>query len=74
MCKYLNQSISLISLPGSPDTMFVGFRMACSGETDVMFFTNPINEDLQHPVQVSGITVIDSTEEAKVFIHRPDVR
>lgn len=54
--------------------MFVGFRTACSGETDVMFLTNPINEDLQHPVQVSGITVIDSTEEAKVFIHRPDVR
>lgn len=39
-----------------------------------MFMTNPINEDLQHPIHTSGITVVDSTEEAKVFIHRPDVR
>ncbi|KAM8840499.1 PKHD1 like 1, tandem duplicate 1 isoform 3-T3 [Spinachia spinachia] len=55
------------------DTMFVSFRTVCSGETDIMFITNPINEDLQHPVQVSGITMVDSTEEARVFIHRPDV-
>lgn len=39
-----------------------------------MFFTNPINEDLQHPVQVSRVTMVDSTQSAKVFIHRPDVR
>lgn len=38
-----------------------------------MFMTNPINEDLQHPVHVSGIAMADSTEGAKVFIHRPDV-
>lgn len=38
-----------------------------------MFITNPINEDLQHPVQVSGITMVDSTEGAKVFVHRPDL-
>ncbi|KAK9526506.1 hypothetical protein VZT92_015203 [Zoarces viviparus] len=55
------------------DTTFVGFKTVCSSETNFMFITNPINEDLQHPVQVSGITLIDSTEEAKVFIHRPDV-
>lgn len=39
-----------------------------------MFITNPINEDLQHPVHTSGITVVNSTDEAKVFIHRPDIR
>uniref|UniRef100_A0A8D0AJK6 PKHD1 like 1 n=1 Tax=Sander lucioperca TaxID=283035 RepID=A0A8D0AJK6_SANLU len=55
------------------DTTFVGFRDVCSGETNFMFITNPINEDLQHPVHVSGITMIDSTEQARVFIHRPDV-
>ncbi|KAM7384668.1 hypothetical protein PAMA_011835 [Pampus argenteus] len=55
------------------DTTFVGFKKVCSGETNVMFITNPLNEDLQHPVQVSGIKIIDSTEEAKVFIHRADV-
>lgn len=53
--------------------MFVGFRDVCSGETNVMFMTNPLNEDLQHPVQVSGLRLIDSTEEAEVFIHRPDL-
>ncbi|XP_037651430.1 PKHD1 like 1, tandem duplicate 1 [Sebastes umbrosus] len=55
------------------DTTFVGFRDVCSSEMNFMFLTNPINEDLQHPVQVSGITQVDSTEEARVFIHRPDV-
>lgn len=56
------------------DTTFVGFRNVCSSETNFMFFTNPINEDLQHPVQVSRVTMVDSTQAAKVFIHRPDVR
>lgn len=56
-----------------PDTTFVGFRNVCSSETNVMFITNPLNEDLQHPVQVSGLRTIDSTEEAKVFVHRADL-
>lgn len=38
-----------------------------------MFLTNPLNEDLQHPVQVSGLQLVDASEEAKVFIHRPDL-
>ncbi|XP_030644362.1 PKHD1 like 1, tandem duplicate 1 [Chanos chanos] len=56
------------------DTTFVGFKSVCSDEMNYMFFTNPKNEDLQHPVNVEQITMVDSTEEAKVFIHRPDVR
>uniref|UniRef100_A0A8C4EZ61 PKHD1 like 1, tandem duplicate 2 n=1 Tax=Dicentrarchus labrax TaxID=13489 RepID=A0A8C4EZ61_DICLA len=55
------------------DTTFVGFRNVCSSETNFMFITNPLNEDLQHPVQVSGIKTVDSTEGAKVFIHRADL-
>ncbi|XP_058475058.1 PKHD1 like 1, tandem duplicate 1 [Solea solea] len=55
------------------DTMFVGFKNVCSSETNFMFMTNPSNEDLQHPVQVSGIQMFDSTEGAQLFIHRPDV-
>ncbi|XP_062266639.1 PKHD1 like 1, tandem duplicate 1 [Platichthys flesus] len=55
------------------DTMFVNFRNVCSGQTNVMFMTSPTSEDLQHPVQVSGIQMVDSTENAKVFIHRADV-
>lgn len=39
-----------------------------------MFMTNPINEDLQHPIHTSALTMVDSTEEAKIFIHRPDVK
>lgn len=36
--------------------------------------TNPLNEDLQHPLQVSAVRLLDGTEDARVFIHRPDVR
>uniref|UniRef100_A0A3P9KTK4 Polycystic kidney and hepatic disease 1 (autosomal recessive)-like 1 n=1 Tax=Oryzias latipes TaxID=8090 RepID=A0A3P9KTK4_ORYLA len=55
------------------DTTFVNFNEICSGEKDAMFITNPINEDLQHPVEVSGIKMINSIEQSKVFVHRPDV-
>ncbi|XP_053190049.1 fibrocystin-L-like [Scomber japonicus] len=55
------------------DTTFVGFKNVCSTETNVMFMTNPMNDDLQHPVEVSGLKMIDSTELAKVFIHRADL-
>ncbi|XP_068431576.1 PKHD1 like 1, tandem duplicate 1 [Clinocottus analis] len=55
------------------DTTFAGFGKVCSNETTFMFMTNPNNEDLQHPVRVSGVTMSDSTEEARVFVHRPDV-
>lgn len=54
--------------------MFVGFQNVCSSETNFMFMTNPKNEDLQHPIQASGIQMFDSTENAQVFVHRPDVR
>ncbi|XP_069076732.1 fibrocystin-L-like isoform X2 [Pleurodeles waltl] len=55
------------------DSLFVGFKNVCSVETNVMFMTNPLNEDLQHPVHVSGIQMADTAHEAKIFIHRPDV-
>uniref|UniRef100_A0A3B3X637 G8 domain-containing protein n=1 Tax=Poecilia mexicana TaxID=48701 RepID=A0A3B3X637_9TELE len=55
------------------DTTFVGFRDVCSGERNYVFMTNPLNEDLQHPLQVSAVRMLDSTEDARVFIHRPDV-
>ncbi|KAM3929151.1 fibrocystin-L-like [Leptodactylus fuscus] len=55
------------------DTTFVRYKSVCSGQSNVMFMTNPGNEDLQHPVKVSRITTSDSSEDDKVFIHRPDV-
>uniref|UniRef100_A0AAR2IPV4 Polycystic kidney and hepatic disease 1 (autosomal recessive)-like 1 n=1 Tax=Pygocentrus nattereri TaxID=42514 RepID=A0AAR2IPV4_PYGNA len=55
------------------DTTFAGFRNVCLSQTDYMFMTNPGNDDLQHPIYVKRITKIDSTEEAQVFIYRPDL-
>lgn len=62
---------SIISISGST---FVGFKDVCSGETNVVFITNPLNEDLQHPIHVKNIQLVDTTEKAKIFIHRPDIR
>ena len=56
------------------DTTFVGFKNVCSGETNVIFITNPLNEDLQHPIHVKNIQLVDTTEQSKIFIHRPDLR
>ncbi|XP_011607160.2 fibrocystin-L isoform X2 [Takifugu rubripes] len=71
---HLNMNYNAIKgLMTVQNTVFVGFRNVCSSETNFMFITNPINEDLQHPIHTSGITVVDSTDEAKVFIHRPDI-
>ncbi|KAK2836335.1 hypothetical protein Q7C36_014204 [Tachysurus vachellii] len=55
------------------NTTFVGFTNVCSSETNYMFFTNPQNEDLQHPISVQRITKSNSTEGAQVFIHHPDL-
>ncbi|XP_077023612.1 fibrocystin-L [Tamandua tetradactyla] len=55
------------------DSTFVGFKNVCSGETNVIFITNPLNEDLQHPIHVKNIRLVDTTEQSKVYIHRPDI-
>ncbi|KAM4704928.1 fibrocystin-L [Rhinophrynus dorsalis] len=55
------------------DTTFVGYKNVCSGESNVMFMTSPTNDDLQHPIHVSGIRTSDSSEDQKIFIHRPDL-
>ncbi|XP_051699933.2 fibrocystin-L isoform X2 [Oryctolagus cuniculus] len=52
---------------------FVGFKNVCSGETNVIFITNPLNEDLQHPIYVKNIQLVDTIEQSKIFIHRPDI-
>ncbi|NP_001123871.1 PKHD1 like 1, tandem duplicate 2 isoform 1 precursor [Danio rerio] len=55
------------------DTTFIGFQNVCSTERNYMFMTNPGNEDLQHPISVERITMINSTEDSLAFIHRPDL-
>uniref|UniRef100_A0A673UX60 Fibrocystin-L n=1 Tax=Suricata suricatta TaxID=37032 RepID=A0A673UX60_SURSU len=66
-----NAISGLLDISGST---FVGFKNVCSGETNVIFITNPLNEDLQHPVHVKNIQLVDTTEQSKIFIHRPDIR
>ncbi|OWK04128.1 hypothetical protein Celaphus_00016362, partial [Cervus elaphus hippelaphus] len=63
----------IMSYNSISDTTFVGFKNVCSGETNVIFITNPLNEDLQHPIHVKNIQLVDTTEHSKVFIHRPDL-
>ncbi|XP_043994771.1 fibrocystin-L-like isoform X2 [Gambusia affinis] len=71
---HLNMNYNAIKgLMTVTDTTFVGFRDICSGERNYVFMTNPLNEDLQHPLQVSAVRLLDGTEDARVFIHRPDV-
>ncbi|KAM3858592.1 fibrocystin-L-like [Diretmus argenteus] len=71
---HLNNNYNAIKgLMRVSDTTFVGFRNVCSSQSSAMFITNPANEDLQHPVQVQGLMSIDSAEESKVFIHRPNL-
>ncbi|KAJ8334858.1 hypothetical protein SKAU_G00404970 [Synaphobranchus kaupii] len=55
------------------DTTFVGFKGVCSGQMNVMFMTNPENEDLQHPTHVERVMMVDSVEDGRVFLHRADV-
>ncbi|XP_048215228.1 fibrocystin-L isoform X1 [Perognathus longimembris pacificus] len=65
-----NAITGLLDVSGST---FVGFKNVCSGESNVIFITNPLNEDLQHPIHVEKIQLVDSTEQSKIFIHRPDI-
>uniref|UniRef100_A0A8C0PQA0 Fibrocystin-L n=1 Tax=Canis lupus familiaris TaxID=9615 RepID=A0A8C0PQA0_CANLF len=65
-----NAISGLLEISGST---FVGFKNVCAGETNVIFITNPLNEDLQHPIHVKNIQLVDTTEQSKIFIHRPDV-
>ncbi|KAM5281038.1 fibrocystin-L [Ctenodactylus gundi] len=65
-----NAISGLLDISGST---FVGFKNVCSGETNVIFITNPLNEDLQHPIHVKNIQLVDTTEQSKIFIHRPDI-
>ncbi|XP_056273684.1 fibrocystin-L-like [Pseudoliparis swirei] len=74
MAHHINMNYNAIKgLMRVSDTTFAGFQKVCSEEMSFMFMTNPINEDLQHPVHVSGVTMVDSAEDNRVFIHRPDV-
>ncbi|XP_012578380.1 PREDICTED: fibrocystin-L [Condylura cristata] len=65
-----NAISGLLDISGST---FVGFKNVCSSETNVVFITNPLNEDLQHPIHVKNIQLVDTIEQSKIYIHRPDI-
>ncbi len=51
----------------------VNFGQSCGGR-DYAFATNPKNDDGQHPIQVSGVSLVNVQNASKVFIHRPNIR
>ena len=56
-----------------PDTTFENFGVKCGSRRDYMIFTSPGNEDGQHPVEVTGLTLNNVDEDSKLFFHRPSV-
>uniref|UniRef100_A0A8C4N325 Polycystic kidney and hepatic disease 1 (autosomal recessive)-like 1 n=1 Tax=Eptatretus burgeri TaxID=7764 RepID=A0A8C4N325_EPTBU len=55
------------------DTILTGFGEICSGQRDIAFMTNPLNEDLQHPIHVQRLRWHGTSDRNKVFIHRPSL-
>ena len=55
------------------DVTFKNFKMNSNGKRDYIFSTSPGNEDGQHPIETSGLTLVDVEEGSKVFYHRPSV-
>lgn len=55
------------------DVTFENFATKCSGKRDYMISTSPKNDDGQHPVEVSDLTLNGIDEDSKVFYHRPNV-
>ena len=53
---------------------FAGFGTKCGSRRDYVISTSPGNEDGQHPVQISEVTLDNVDTESKLFFHRPNVR
>uniref|UniRef100_H3AJW0 Uncharacterized protein n=1 Tax=Latimeria chalumnae TaxID=7897 RepID=H3AJW0_LATCH len=69
----LKCNVSFIKSPSAMlDTTFVNFKDVCNGEQNIIFMTNPLNEDLHHPIYLRGITLFNVKDEFKVFIHHPE--
>ena len=56
-----------------PDVTFENFGVKCGSRRDYMISTSPGNEDGQHPVEVTGLTLNNVDEDSKLFFHRPSV-
>jgi len=51
---------------------FINFVMRNS-KRDVVFMSNPVSEDCQHPIYVSNITLINTDSNSLYFNHRPSL-
>ena len=56
-----------------PDVTFENFGVECGSCRDYMISTSPGNEDGQHPVEVTGLTLNNVDEDSKLFFHRPSI-
>ena len=65
MVKYINVFSSDVHI--SNFTSDCGFR-------DVVFSTNPRNDDATHPLRTRRLSLSNVAENSYVYIHRPNVK
>ena len=53
--------------------VFEHFKSDGAGSRDFTITTNKGNEDMQHPVEVSRLTLNDVEADSKVYFHNPNV-
>lgn len=51
---------------------FAHFGMGCKGR-DYAISTNSRNDDGQHPVTITGASLVDVNDSSKIWIHRPNL-
>ena len=56
-----------------PDVTFENFGVKCGSRCDYMISTSPGNEDGQHPVEVTRLTLNNVDKDSKLFFHQPSV-
>ena len=52
---------------------FAHFKDTC-GMTDRIFSTNPTGPDVEHPIYMSRIQLVDVDEKSKLFAHHPQLK
>ena len=52
---------------------FEHFTSDGAGSSDFAISTNKKNDDMQHPVYVSGLTLNDVENTSKVYFHQPNL-
>ena len=50
---------------------FDKFDNRCNGQRDLVFRTNPMEDDVNWPINIKNIKVLDVAESSKIFYNRP---